>query len=204
MADVSLAMEAKSDQLNAMDIMGYEPVIRVRAVDVRDGEQPVSVYYDGDNNRPWKPSKGMIRILSAAWGRETDYWLGRSAQIYCDPTVVYAGQPVGGVRIRALSDIDKNGLTFILTINRKKREPYSVAWLDTQRPAYPADKFSAGLPKMAEAMKSGKMTLDQIIAHCQKTGDLSNDQLSQLEKSAPVNVDDDLMPDETNDEEEEL
>ncbi len=197
MADVSFAMEAKSDQLNAVDIMGYEPVIRVRDVIVKKGDQPVSVYYDGDNNRPWKPSKGMIRILAAAWGRDSAAWIGKYAQIYCDPNVVYAGKPVGGVRIRALSDIDQRGMTFTITINRQKREPYPVAWLNTERPAYPDDKFQAGLPKMVEAMQAGKMTLDQVIAHCQKTGDLSADQLAQLEQAAPVHVDDDESPEPT-------
>jgi len=195
MADVGFAMEAKSDQLNALDIAGYEPVIRIRAVNVNQGDQPVAIYYDGDNNRPWKPSKGMIRILAAAWGRDSDAWVGKSVQIYCDPDVIYAGQKVGGIRIRALSDIDERGMTFTITINRKKREPYPVAWLDTQRPAYPDDKFQAGLPKMIEAMRSGKMTLDQVVAHCQKTGDLTRGQLAQLEQGAPVHVDDDDMPD---------
>lgn len=198
MADVGFAMEAKSDQLNALDIAGYEPVIRIRAVDVRAGDQPVSVYYDGDNNRPWKPSKGMIRILAAAWGRDSDAWVGKYAQIYCDPDVIYAGQKVGGIRIRALSDIDQRGMTFTITINRKKREPYPVAWLNTERPAYPDDKFKAALPKMVETMQAGKMTLDQVIAHCQKTGDLTAEQLAQLEKSAPVHVDDESeMPETT-------
>ena len=194
MADVGFAMEAKSDQLNALDIAGYEPVIRIRGVTVAAGEQPVCVHYDGDNNRPWKPSKGMIRILAAAWGRDSDAWVGKFAQIYCDPSVIYAGQPVGGIRIRALSDIDKRGMTFTITINRKKREPYPVAWLDTQRPAYPDDKFMAALPKMVETMQAGKMTLEQVKAHCQKTGDLTAEQLAQLEQAAPVHVDDDAMP----------
>lgn len=198
MADVGFAMEAKSDQLNALDIAGYEPVIRIRAVDVKAGDQPVSVYYDGDNNRPWKPSKGMIRILAAAWGRDSDAWVGKYAQIYCDPDVIYAGQKVGGIRIRALSDIDQRGMTFTITINRKKREPYPVAWLNTERPAYPDDKFRAALPKMVETMQAGKMTLDQVIAHCQKTGDLTAEQLAQLEKSAPVHVDDESEMPETN------
>ena len=64
MADISATLEAKSDQLNATDIFGAEPVIRVRDVQLKESaEQPIWVYFDGDNNRPWKPSKGMRRIL---------------------------------------------------------------------------------------------------------------------------------------------
>ena len=34
MADVSFAMQAKSDQLNAVDIMGFEPILQIRDVHV--------------------------------------------------------------------------------------------------------------------------------------------------------------------------
>lgn len=196
MADVGFALEAKSDQLNAVDIMGAEPVIRIRSVNVVQGEQPVHVYFDGDNNRPWKPSKGMLRILAGAWGRDSDQWVGKSAQLFYEPSVRYAGKEVGGIRVKALSDIDQRGLMFTIAINRGKREPYRVEYLNTQRPQYPADKFAAGLPKMAEAMQEGKMTLQQVIAQCQKTGDLTPEQLQQLEQHAPVEVTDHENDDE--------
>lgn len=186
MTDLSFALEAKSDQLNAVDIMGAEPVIRVREVSVKKGEQPVSVYFDGDNNRPWKPSKGMLRILAGAWGRESAQWVGKFAQLYFEPTVRYAGQEVGGIRVRALSDIDKRGLTFALAINKQKREPYHVPLLVVQTAEYPADRFAKALPVMAEKMRAGEMTLQQVIAQCQKTGQLSAEQLAELEAAAPV------------------
>lgn len=188
MTDVSFAMQAKSDQLNSADIMGCEPVITIRAVNVHQGEQPISVYYHGDNNRPWKPSKGMVRILAAAWGTNSENWVGKSAQIYMDPSVTYGGQAVGGIRIKALSDIDKRGLNCTLAISRQKRQPYPVAWLDMSRPAYPEDQFAAALPKMEESLKSGKATLEKIVAYCQKTGDLSPDQLQRLEAVAPIHA----------------
>lgn len=190
MTDISFAMEAKSDQLNAVDIMGADRVIRVRDVQVKKGDQPVSVYFDGDNNRPWKPSKGMIRILGAAWGTDSAAWVGKYAQLYFEPSVKYAGKEVGGIRIRALSDIDKRGMTFTITLNRQQREPYPVAYLDTTRPAYPDDKFNAGFDKMVGAMQEGKMTLQQVISQCQKTGDLTEEQIKRLEAAAPVEVSD--------------
>lgn len=192
MTDVTFAMEAKSDQLNALDILGQERIIKIRSVDVRKTtEQPISIFFDGDNNRAWKPSKGMIRILAAAWGTDSAAWVGRSAQIYCNPDVIYAGQAVGGIQIRALSHIAKTGLQASLTINRKKREPYLVKFLDTTRPTYPQDRFDKGLPTMIEKMQSGEMTLQTIIAQCQKTGDLTPDQIATLESSAPVEIDHD-------------
>ena len=191
MSDVSFALEAKSDQLNAVDIMGAEPVIRVRDVEVQKGDQPVWIYFDGDNNRPWKPSKGMLRLLAGAWGRDSKQWVGKYARLYFEPTVKYAGQDVGGIRIRALSDIDARGLTFALTINRQKREPYHVPLLVIETAEYPADRFAKALPVMSEKMRNGEMTLQQVIAQCQKTGRLTAEQLAQLEKAAPVEIHDD-------------
>ena len=188
MADVSKALEAKSDQLNATDILGAEPVIRIRHVDVKGSEQPIWVFFDGDNNRPWKPSKGMLRILAAAWGRDSDAWIGKHVQLIFESTVMYAGKEVGGIRIKALSDIPAAGINCALTISKTKREPYHVPLLKVQSKSYPADKFDAALPKMAAAMKEGTMTLVQVVAQCQKTGQLTPEQLKQLEAAAPVEV----------------
>jgi len=189
MADISFALEAKSDQLNALDIVGAEPVVRIRDVKVnKTPQQPVFVYFDGDNGRPWKPSKGMLRVLAGAYGRESTAWIGKRVRIYYDPTVKYAGGEVGGIRIRALSHISERGLAFTLRINQKKTEPYHVPLLVIEESAYPADKFKAALPAMGAALKAGKMTLQQVIAQCQKTGALSVEQLKALEELAPIEV----------------
>jgi hypothetical protein len=192
MADISATLEAKSDQLNATDIIGAEPIIKVRAVELKQGsEQQVWVYFDGDNNKPWKPAKGMRRILAAAWGRDSDAWIGKYAQLMFEPSVVYAGKEVGGIRIKALSDIPAAGLNCALTISQKKREAYHVPLLKIEVKPYPADKFEAGLPAMTQAMADGTMTLTQVVARCQKTGQLTPEQLKQLEAAAPVEVDHD-------------
>jgi hypothetical protein len=190
MADVSQAMQAKSDQLNAVDIMGCEPIITIRDVVVRQGDQPVSIYFNGDNNRPWKPSKGMIRILAAAWGNESANWIGKSAQLYMDSSVIYAGKEVGGIRVRALSDINTNGMAFMLTLNRQKRVPYPVGYLSMELPTYPEDKFNAGFETMVSWMNEGK-SLEQIVAQCQRTGQLTEEQYKRLQEAAPVVADGD-------------
>lgn len=197
MADISMAMQAKSDQLNAVDIMGVEPVITIRDVQVRNGEQPIWVFYHGDNNRPWKPSKGMIRILAAGWGTESSNWVGKSVQIYMEPSVRYAGQEVGGIRIRAMSDIPQKGINATITISRTKREPYPVKFLSMERPVYPADKFEAAFKAMVKKMDNREMTLQQVVAQCQQTGDLSEEQLKRLSDAAPVDVDSDANVDIT-------
>lgn len=197
MANISDAMEAKSDQLTALDIVGSPRIIKVRAVDYQKGrDQPLWIYFDGDNNRPWKPSKGMIRILGGAWGLETEQWIGRHAQIEFEPSVMWAGKEIGGIWIKAMSDIPERGLSFSLAINRQKRIPFPVPLLTVEPVEYPAARFAKALPAMAEKMKAGEMTLQQVIARCQQTGQLSPEQIAKLEAVAPVDVqdhDDDTM-----------
>lgn len=194
MTDISFALQAKSDQTNAVDIMGSEPIWRIRQVDVkRSSDQPVWIYYEGDNNRPWKPGKGMLRVLARAWGNDSQNWVGKSAQVYFDQNVTCGDQKVGGIRIKALSDIDSNGLNCIITISRTKRQPYHVQCLKIEQQWYPQDKFDNALPKMVEMMQSGEWSLQQIIARCQHTGKLTQDQLAQLEKNAPIETQDDEL-----------
>lgn len=190
MTDISQTLEAKSDQLNAVDIMGADLVITIKDVKVASNpQQPISVHFDGDNNRPWKPSKGMRRILASAWSTDSANWIGKKAQIFFEPSVVYAGQEVGGIRIKALSDIPKAGINCALTISRTKRQAYPVPLLVIEEKAYPDATFKKALPVMGEKMASGEMTLQAVIAQCQKTGTLSKEQLAELEKVAPVEVD---------------
>lgn len=132
----------------------------------------------------------MLRVLAKAWGRDSQQWIGRHAKIYNEPTVKYGGKEVGGIRIRALTDIDKNGVQFSLAVARNKREPFLVQLLEVETTPYPDDKFNQALPVMVEKMQSGEWTLQQVIARCQQTGALSQEQLSKLEEAAPTIIED--------------
>lgn len=188
MSDVTHALAAKSDQLNAVDIMGNDLVIKIRDVKVtKTDAQPVWIYFEGDNNRPWKPSKGMLRILAAAWGNLSENWIGKHAQLFMNPSVRYAGKEVGGIQIRALSDIAQP-LDLVLTLNRQTRNGYRVEVLTVKTEYYPDDKFYKAVPVMISKMQSGEMTLQQVIAQCQKTGRLSQEQLKALEEHAPIEI----------------
>jgi hypothetical protein len=189
MTDVSFACEAKSDQLNAVDIMGADRVIKIRDVKVKKGDsQPISVFFDGDNNRPWTPSKGMIRILAGAWGVDSSQWVGKYVQLHFEPSVKYAGKEVGGIRIAGMSDLKSDVLHFSLAINKTQRIPYPVPRITVEQSFYPDDKFTKALPKMIQMMQSGEFTLQGIIAQCQKTGQLTQEQIELLEQNEPQQV----------------
>lgn len=105
--DVSETILAKSDQVNAIDLA--EPVV-VTVVEVKRGpaDQPVHIITDKYGaERPFKPSKTVRRDLVKAWGKEASGWVGKSMELYNEPTVLWAGKPVGGIRISALSHIEK-------------------------------------------------------------------------------------------------
>lgn len=194
MTDVSFAMEAKSDQLNACDLAG-DRILKIRDVKVYKSDQPVSIYFDGDNNRPWKPSKGMIRVIARAWGTDSAAWIGQLASVYCDNEVTWAGKKVGGIRIKALSGIDKKGMDVVVALNRQQRIPMRIEYLEpVGRPQYPAEQFEKAFPVMVAKMQDGTMTLQAIFSQLQKTGDLTAEQIKRLEQAAPIEHDENEEP----------
>lgn len=127
--DISAALVAKSDQLNASDLSGSPIVATIAAVTVRKGEaKPVIIDLAGMDGRPWKPSKGMLRVIAHAWGTESDAWVGRSVKLANNPEVIYAGEKVGGVEVIAMSHIDGD-FTIPVRISQKKVKQHTVSVL---------------------------------------------------------------------------
>lgn len=106
MADMTSTIKAKSDQLNAGDILAGPVTVRVTGVDVRGGDQPVSIHTEGDL-QPYKPCLSMRRVLAKLWGGETDLWIGKHMVLFNDPTVIWAGKPEGGIRISQMEGLNK-------------------------------------------------------------------------------------------------
>ena len=126
--DISKALVAKSDQLNASDLTGAPIVATITAVRRGDAVKPVIVDLAGMDGRPWKPSKGMLRVIANGWGTESDAWVGRSVKLVNNPEVIYAGEAVGGVEVIAMSNIDKP-FTIPVRISQKKVKQHTVAVL---------------------------------------------------------------------------
>ena len=134
--DMSLFVEAKSDQLNSDDLIGGPRTITVRKVTGNDSEQPVSIYFDGDNNKPFKPCKTIRRVLLAIWGRNAADYVGRSMTIYRDDSVTFGGLATGGIRISHMSGIEKETVVVVMKTKGKKA-PFKVFPLvvDREKPA---------------------------------------------------------------------
>lgn len=138
--DMRRVIQPKSDQLNTDDLIGGPRTIRITRVTIATSEQPVSVHFEGDGNKPWKPCKSMCRLLVAAWGPDASVYAGRSVTLFRDPSVLWAGLEVGGIRISHISHIERDML-IALTVTRGKRTPYTVKMLPASTPkrAAPAD-----------------------------------------------------------------
>jgi len=123
--DISKALVAKSDMLNASDLTGAPIVATIEAVRRGDAVKPVIVDLVGMDGRPWKPSKGMLRVIAHAWGTESDAWVGRLVKLVNNPEVIYAGEAVGGVEVVAMSHIPK-AFTIPVRISQKKVKQHHV------------------------------------------------------------------------------
>src|SRR5579875_2611278 len=92
MNDMSLVIVAKSDQLNADDLINGPRTITIKQVEINTkSEQPVTVRYEGDNGKPWRPCKTTSRMMVAAWGPDASKYAGRSLTLYRDPNVKFGG-----------------------------------------------------------------------------------------------------------------
>lgn len=154
--DLRKTIEPKSDQLNADDLIGGAKTIKIRDVKVIDSEtQPVSIYFDGDDNKPYKPSKGMRRVLVALWGTDAKSFVGRSLTLYRDDKVKFGGLEVGGIRISHASHI-KEPTRVLETVSRGKRTPITIDVIKTTK------KSIKDIEKAKEAIEKGTYTFEQI------------------------------------------
>lgn len=123
--DITKTVEPRSDQLNFDDVQAIRMVITITEVKILGSEQPVELHNAEHPGRPYKPGKSMRRVLIAAWGAKTAAYVGRRIELYGDPTIKFGKDAVGGIRISALSHIEKP-LTVALTVTRGKRAPFVV------------------------------------------------------------------------------
>lgn len=167
MSDMTQAIAAKSDQLNADDLFGSSRTITIRAVEVRDTkDQPVSVFYEGDDGKPWKPCKSMARVLAAAWGVDSKVYIGRSLTLFREPTVKWGGIEVGGIRISHMSHISEP-LLLAITLAKGSKKPYRVEPLAggaDQRDDNGAREVADDLIKRAEALRGDADALAELAS----------------------------------------
>lgn len=164
MADIRKTTEPKSDQLNADSLIGGNTLtIKVTKVELCAGDQPVSIHYENENGRPYKPCKSMRRVLVHCWGPDGNAFIGRSMTLYCDDKVVFGGQAVGGIRISHMSHIDAP-VTMALTATRASRKPFTVKPLIIQ-PDTPATISGTQVKGLVALIQSNKISPSTFLSH---------------------------------------
>lgn len=146
----------KSDQLNADDLLGRTLTIKVKEVRITKSEQPVSIYFEGDNGKPYKPCKSMRRVLIHVWKEDAKQYVGKSMTLYCDPAVTFGAAAVGGIRISHMSHIDAP-VTMALTATKASRKPFTVKPL-----AVSVDKAAEGVDALIARINGA--TVDGLAA----------------------------------------
>ena len=145
MSDMSAVIVPKSDQISADDLLSGPRTICISEVSIRPGtEQPVTIRYEGDEGRPFKPCKSMCRVMVALWGPDAKQYVGKSLTLYRDPAVKWGGMEVGGIRISDASHIDRP-LTMALTQTKGSKKLVTVRVLKVEAPKPAVDKVADGV-----------------------------------------------------------
>ena len=122
--DLTQSIEARSDQVNADDLITGPITYTIREVVNGKAEQPFD-FMLVETNRAYRPSKTMRRVIVAAWGPDAKVYAGRRLTLYREPTIKFGGSVVGGIRISHMSGIDKP-VEVYAQVTRGKREKFTV------------------------------------------------------------------------------
>ncbi len=164
MTDLSQTIAPKSDQLNSDDLIAGPMTIKITKVSANPGspEQPISLFFEGDGGKPYKPCKSMRRVLVNTWGSDGNKFPGRSMTLYRDPAVKFGGFDVGGIRISHMTDIAKP-VTMALTASKANRKPFTVQPLHAAGSDNPPADPPQDLLDLGEtAVRGGMAVLEQF------------------------------------------
>ena len=139
--DISDTLAPTSDQLDAVDLIGGPRTFTIERVSKGTAEQPVQIHLEGFP-RPWRPGKSMRRVLVACWGPDASKYVGRRVTLFCDDSITFGKDRVGGTRVKALSNIDKVQ-SIPLLVTRGKSAIYTVEPLTDE----PAARLSEPTPQ---------------------------------------------------------
>lgn len=167
--DLSKTIIPKSDQLNADDLISGSKTIKIR--DIKQGadeNQPVKLYFYGDNNKPYLPCKSMRRVLVQLWGADGLQFIGKRLTLYRNDNVKWAGIEVGGIRISHASHISE-AKRVLITVSKNKREPFTIEVI--------APKLLTDIEASKKALKAKTHSLEFFVANY----DLTDEQLKTLQ-----------------------
>ena len=157
--DLTSTIEADSTQVNAVDLTGSSRIVTITGISGGpDKKQPVNIELAEFPGRAYRPCKTMRRILVHAWGPDTRTYIGRRMEIYNEESVKWGGKAVGGVRIRALSDIPAR---FDKTL-QESQKTYVTYSIDPLPDAPPPTPKAPSANAIIDAFKALGVSLEQL------------------------------------------
>ena len=137
--EVLASIVVNSDQLNAEDLLTGPITVTIEKVSRGNREQPIHIELVGYKGKTYRPCKTCRRVLIATFSDDPTAWIGQQMTLFCDPTVVFAGVKVGGIRISHLSGIE-TPKTFLLTKTRGKKAEVTILPIQTAEPLSKEDE----------------------------------------------------------------
>lgn len=161
--DITATLAPKSDQLDAVELV-MPRTFTIEKVSLGNAEQPVNVHLV-DFPRPWRPGKSMRRVLARCWGADASQWAGRRVTLFCDTSVKFGGEEVGGTRISHLSHIDKP-VKVPLLVTRGKSQVYTVQPLVEKPEPKSAATKGADIDALAQAFEAAGVAQNLWLDYC--------------------------------------
>lgn len=193
--DLSDTIEAKSDQLNAADLMGADKVIKITDV-VRYVDKGVNKFYlsyEGDSGRPYKPSLTMRRIIMKLWSKDGSVYIGRKLRLYRDDSITFGKERCGGIVIGAMSDIPSQA-TVKQQVSQRVYKEFKIEKLQHEdKQTWPDDAFNAKFDGLQKAVLAGTSTKEQAITKMQVKADLTDEQKQRI-RDIEINMDELEIP----------
>ncbi|WP_156455593.1 hypothetical protein [Sphingomonas sp. CCH5-D11] len=139
---MSAVIVAKSDQINADDLIAGPRVVTIKGVKIKPGtEQPVEMALEG-TDKLFRPCKTVSRVIVGLWGADASQYVGKSLRLFRDPNVTWAGVKVGGIRIDQASDIDGEKV-LVVKESQKASKLHKIKPLKTEQPPQQQGRQSA-------------------------------------------------------------
>lgn len=158
MTPLQEALAPRSDQLNADDLIAGPRTLKITAARIVEGDRGIkriTLNYEGDQGKPFKPCKTMGRAMVMVWGiTDEAQMVGKSITVFRDPDVDFGpDKGIGGIRISHMSHIS-GPKTVKLTVSQGKRKPFVFQPLTAEVKNHPtADRAQAWADAYVDAVK---------------------------------------------------
>lgn len=142
-----------SDQLVADDLLPGPIIVEILSISVEEtSDKPVIIEIDSIHP-PWKPCKTSRRLMMHGWGRNMFKWVGKSVELYRDPTVTYGTEEVGGVQIGRMSHMSEPLVVKLIVGRNNKKRLFRIPVLELEPP-----------PSTEDVLKRIGLTVDAVDA----------------------------------------